>query len=839
MMHQLSAQTTEKEYTLTQIFSTSEEKHQVKFAYDPEIIRLVDTTIPYSDNIDTLVRAIEETLPFKITLVDKGYNAVSLTTSTYRISVVDSTSLAPLAPETIIISQNSVAIETKKMNEHILVQLKPSVSDTLVAYVFGYKKQTISLNELVNSKNIVVLLVSPTIRLSELVIEDFLTKGINMDPSDQKISIKTADLPLLPGETDGDIFASISALPGLTTPDNRAGNLYIRGSDTDQSLILFDNIPIYHRGHYYGMISPYNPKMVDHVDVYRSGFHPRMGDRVGGAVVIDSDQKFTAPEFGIGTNTLFATAYAKVPIKKKFGVSIGARHSLPDQYQSAKLKAISEAAFAGTGQVDQNGNLTGDVEVLFEDYHTRLNFTPNKKNSLSISGIYTNTNIKLTNNLSDTVKSIPELNSFQNIGANLSWQLSLPNQWKSTLSATFSKYDYKYLIMRDLIDPENNFYAINELQDLNFREEISGRVNNRIAFQVGVDFKNQETFLKYRNAKVLANEIITQNVSQHSISISPYVNGDFDLTEKLFAQVGIRATYFDKLAKLNISPRLSLNYDVFQWMTMKSSFGMYQQYLSHVKHLEFGSGGLDSELWTLADNNIGHVMEGIQAMVGTIIHHNQWILDIEGYYKNSDNITIYEGQRLTDQAELHTYDQKLYGIDFFLKNQLSKEVSIWTNYSFSGSSIVIDTAQNIEYESKYVQPHAFGVGGSFIKNNWKVSGSFKVSSGLNAQSIDIIYVEGIYEKAMAKRPPNAPKPPNPFDGRPERYDPVQTLDISCSYIIPKTDDRNWQATFGLSLLNVLNKKNLVDQVFRNSTPPGFTDRHSIGFAPNLMVMFEF
>jgi len=212
-------------------------------------------------------------------------------------------------------------------------------------------------------------------------------------PSNQSIRIDVNDLPLLPGETDGDIFASVSALPGVSSPDGRAGNLLIRGSETDQTLILFDNIPVYHRGHYYGTISPYNPKIVSDVEVYRSGFHPRLGDRVGGAIVINSDEAGEESNYGVGANTLFGMGYGKVRISDKLSSSFSFRNSYPRSFQSLKLEEISQSVFAATSLVGGRGRLTQKVDVTFRDFNARLDFDANKRNQLSLSGILTSSEV--------------------------------------------------------------------------------------------------------------------------------------------------------------------------------------------------------------------------------------------------------------------------------------------------------------------------------------------------------------------------------------------------------------------------------------------------------------
>ena len=262
------------------------------FSYDTDLVSQTSIDFDFRNgDLQGFINYLSEKTPFAAQFLQEEYYAILLNEVAYSVRVVDSTSREVLDPESVILLVNDQPVSIRKESSTLTFNYKPKRGDQLSVFVFGYQPKMVPLRVLLGRRNLEVS-VSPHVHeLESVVIQDYLTKGINMEPSSQSIRIEVSDLPLLPGETDGDLFASLVALPGITTPDNRPGNLFIRGSSTDQSLILFDGIPIYHRGHYYGTISPYNPKMVSNVNVYRNGFHPRYGGRVGGAVEINSEDQ--------------------------------------------------------------------------------------------------------------------------------------------------------------------------------------------------------------------------------------------------------------------------------------------------------------------------------------------------------------------------------------------------------------------------------------------------------------------------------------------------------------------------------------------------------------------
>ncbi|NQZ76907.1 MAG: hypothetical protein HRT61_12525, partial [Ekhidna sp.] len=261
---------------------------------------------------------------------------------------------------------------------------------------------------------------------------------------------------------------------------------------------------------------------------------------------------------------------------------------------------------------------------------------------------------------------------------------------------------------------------------------------------------------------------------------------------------------------------------------------IYHQFLSQVKNLQFASGGFDNELWVLADGNSGFVVNGTQSMVGGVWNANTWVFDIEAFHKTANNLSVYEGVVLQPQYQFYTMDLELYGMDLLVKRQVSESTTIWTGYSFMDSNLKIDTVNAENLKSQYVQPHVWYVGGAYQKNRWKLTLGWRAASGLYVRSLGNVFAESTFRPM--RQPGGGPPQENPFRDLPERYPNVYSLDVSASYKIPKTDQRWWSATVGFSVINAFDTENLTDQVYRSRE--GLVSRNAIGFAPNLMVTFE-
>ncbi|UXX79539.1 TonB-dependent receptor [Reichenbachiella carrageenanivorans] len=776
-----------------------EESLGVKFSYDPAIISLISRQVDIPEDINQFIAQVVEGLPLNIDKISEDYYTILVVEKTYTLRLIDSLTRATIPlPLFFLINGHPSSLQAE--NNQATFKYKPMLNDTLIAYAPGYVKRKIPVSQLINERALAIGLLTQTYLLEDVLIEDYITKGINMDPSDHSITIEVKDLPLLPGETDGDIFASLAALPGISTPDGRPGNLFIRGNTIDQSLILFDNIPMYHRGHYFGTISPYNQKVVDNVEVHRSGYHPRMGGRVGGAVFINSEEEVNnQSRYGVGMNTLYAMVYGKTPLaNKKVGLIIGARHSYPTSVRSPKLNAITKSVFAATGLIDENGNITSDVDVVFQDYHAKLIFRPNEKHKISTSGIYSRSDLSYTL-VKGVAQNQDEHIDFENYGANAEWQYKLNNRWNTSLIQTLGNFTYSTLSTT----PSGNFFAINKIKDYNTRLEIDKVAQTNHTLQIGVDYKWQQADLGYKNFFTTSLIHLNKSISAHTLS--PFANVEW-YSARANLQIGLRGNYYSPTQAFYFSPRLSANYMATPWLSLKASAGRYHQFMSQVKNLELGSGGFDTELWMLADSNDVQSISGSQFMTGFMANNNNWLVDVEAYYKTANNVTYYEDRRFNLVSDYFTANDLLYGVDTYLKKAFHKHTSVWVGYSFSDSKITLDTTSQTTYKSKYIQPHQVYVGTAYHKDRWKLSAIWKYGSGLNAKSLEIAYAQVIYEQAQANLPPGVPVQPDPFVDVPERYPNVHSLDVSASYRIPHTPERKWSASFGLSIINVFDQK---------------------------------
>ena len=98
------------------------------------------------------------------------------------------------------------------------------------------------------------------------VINNFLTKGIHKN-TDGSYALNLNKLELLPGLIEPDVLESIQQFPNIISTDETSSNMNVRGGEFYQNSIIWDDINIYLTGHFFGMISAFNPYVSDKINL--------------------------------------------------------------------------------------------------------------------------------------------------------------------------------------------------------------------------------------------------------------------------------------------------------------------------------------------------------------------------------------------------------------------------------------------------------------------------------------------------------------------------------------------------------------------------------------------
>ncbi|MEM6523279.1 MAG: TonB-dependent receptor plug domain-containing protein [Bacteroidota bacterium] len=803
-----------------------EAEYKISFSYADDIITGLKCEPLTLVDLRTDLARLSELSGFRFSLPKEGIVTIKAVSRDYCLNIFDNESKEGLPGVQLIINNKPTNTISDGSGE-LLFSTKTSLLTSISLRFIGYNKKSIRLSNLNTTDCNTTLLEISTKTLDEVVV-NYLSSGISASMDEHSLQIDSKSLALLPGETDGDVFLALKSLPGISSPNGKAGNLHVRGSTTDQTLVLFDDIPIYHKGHYFGAISPYNPWAIENINVYRSGFGAEIGGRVGGAITMKSSQKI--PEratYKLGLNTYYGSAFVKIPVSPRIAVQGAIRSTYTPSWNSPKLEAINTMVFEPsiTSLAENDPNL----EVRQDDFSFRdINLSgtidlDNHQLFVSVLDISNDQDVEIEEQNGTLQDRIYDL---VNRGINLKWQASWNPSLHSKFSFTRSSYNYQssVVINQNNTLEEQNYFE-NNIDDtilkLVLEKNDISAVMSKLNF--GFELNQFETLDVNRgddNDPVLINEDGAVN--------SLFVKSKFTFSERLSTNIGIRTNLYSVTDDLVFEPRIFLNYFIDDNLMLKSNFGFYSQYINQQIYFDFDDIRAENLIWRLA-NNERLVVQSRQTMAGFIWEKQGVLIDFEGYTKKVSDLTTNNPRRsMRDPSAFVSGDLRIYGIDFLLKKNWGA-LDTWISYTFTSTDMDFKQLNTLSFITYYDQPHTFNITGTLPWKNWDFSLGWSYSSGIpNYFRTDFFPDPGPLE------PEQGPPEPIPSESNEGRFPEQHQLDLAAVYEI--NSSKGWSASIGLSLLNIYDRENLIELTsFMRGQNSSIEERYGIGFAPNVMV----
>jgi hypothetical protein len=124
--------------------------------------------------------------------------------------------------------------------------------------------------------------------LDELVVEEERDSG-SVRVTAGQVTIIPADIEMIPSpDVSGDLVNYLTTLPGIVSVGDRGGQLFVRGGEPWQNLVLLDGLWIYQPFHVLGFFSSFPADIIADVDVFAGGFPSQYGGRISSVMDVTS-----------------------------------------------------------------------------------------------------------------------------------------------------------------------------------------------------------------------------------------------------------------------------------------------------------------------------------------------------------------------------------------------------------------------------------------------------------------------------------------------------------------------------------------------------------------------
>ena len=663
--------------------------------------------------------------------------------------------------------------------------------------------------------------------LQEVVVGSYLTSGISRN-NNGITSIKPQQFGILPGMIEPDVLQTIQALPGVMSVDETISNINIRGGTHDQNLILWDGIKMYQSGHFFGLISAFNPYLTQHVDVSKNGTSARYGDGVSSVIDMQNANELSHHfKAGVGLNMTHMDGFLVLPLGKKTELQFSTRRSITDWIDTPTYDSYFDRVFQDTDLTnngrDLNGTISKDERFYFYDVSAKLLTNLNKKDRLRFNFLTISNDVHYREQSTINDENT-ESNSFLKQNS-LSGGATYLRTWNSKFNTSLQFYGSKYDLDANNQDVVNNQRLIQENKVLEYAVKLDTDwfINNHFKLSSGYQFfetgiSNLEDVNNPRFKSYIKEVVRTHSVYSELKYLSSNLNTN--------VKVGARANYYEKFDVYKLEPRVSFSQRFLNYFRFELLGELKTQTTSQIIDLQNDFLGIEKRRWILANNESIPIIESKQASAGIHYNQNQLLVSAETYLKHVDNITS-RSQGFQNQfqyvKDIGSYE--VVGLDVLVNKQF-ENTSAWLSYSYSKNTYQFDIINNGKAFPNNVDiQHAVTFGATHTLGN------LKLAIGVNWHT---------------GKPFTEPNNDDPVIGNDINYNAPNSsnlkdyfrTDFSATYRLKLSETTN--AVAGISLWNLTNQENIINSYYKLEDDEVIRiDNTSLGLTPNASLRVSF
>lgn len=660
-------------------------------------------------------------------------------------------------------------------------------------------------------------------QLSPVTLTGYLVRGIDKK-ADGTTVMDFSKFTLLPGLIEADVLQTVQALPGVQSVDETVSNINIRGGSHDQNLLLWDDIKMYKSGHFFGLISSFNPQITKTAVVTNNGTDVSYTDGVSGTIHMQTDTRLQTEFKGnVGVNFLSADAFADIPFGKKSSLQIAARRSLDDVVRTPTYQNYFDRIVQETEVLENERNVVNtDQRFTFYDTSFRWLYKPSEKDAIRVNFIVLNNTLDFDETA--TLGTFSQTRQSSLLQYNIAGGIQYTRNWSNAFATEFQMYNTEYKLqgINANVLEEQRFLQENIVSETGLRLEGTWK-KNAWRFKGGYHFVESQVTnvndIDRPRFKRLNADVIREHAAVGQVN---YRNAEKGIN----FTTGARLNYLDKFNLFLAEPRLSMQKKLGKHLEMVLLGEFKHQNNSQIINFQNDFLGIERRRWQQTDNDSIPIIQSQQASLGFNYTKNGWLVDITGYHKNVDGITT-QSQAFTTKYEFTrvkgSYDVS--GLDVLIRKKTG-HLSTWVSYSYMDNQYTFDTLEELRFPSNFDITHAVTLGSTYALKD------LQFSAGLN-------YRNGA--------PTSQPQLGNEVVGNAVNFGEANSfrlpdyLRVDASMLYKLKITPGLRSEIGASVWNLTNRENTINNFYRVGATNQADEfsRFSLGLTTNFMVRFYF
>ena len=688
-------------------------------------------------------------------------------------------------------------------NEHGFYSLTlPNGNYVIVCSAINYVEDTIKMN-ITDKSRVNIKLDKMGIMLKGVDITANKNENVNrIETSVNRLSANTIkNIPAMMGEVD--VIKALQFLPGVQQVAEGSSNFSVRGGGYDQNLILLDGAPVYSSSHLLGFFSIFNNDAIKDVQLYKGDIPASFGGRLSSLMDVrtrdGNNQRFSGTG-GIGTISSRLTLESPI-FTDKVSFLVSGRRTYADLF----LKLTKDANLRAT-------------TLYFYDLNAKLNWKISENDRLSLSGYLGK------DHFANTLAGM----AFGNKTGTLQWNHIFSSKLISNLTFLISNYDYS---LQEDIMAEMKFIWNSNLRDLGGKLDFIYMPNSKNTLKFGYQATIRQIRPGEGGGEGENNFLSKFKLPElYSLEHAVYLSHQITIKKKLNIRYGLRFSMFNNFCNdtiftlknyqitdtslykknkiyntyLQLEPRISINYSIDKYSSVKASYSRSAQYLQIASNSTAGS---PLDVWFSASNNVKpQICDQVVLGYFRNIFDGKVEISAEAYYKHYTNVidfmekaTLFANRTIDLERQIRVGTGYSWGLEFMIAKPQGK-LNGWISYTYSRSFRKIDEVNNnLWFKSPYDKPSNITIVANYdISPKWTVSASWLYATGM-----PVTYPEGRYWIGSST---DGKWVPIPSERNAYRFPDFHRLDISATWKISKPGKR-FQNELNISIYNVYARKN--------------------------------
>ena len=469
-------------------------------------------------------------------------------------------------------------------------------------------------------------------------------------------TMTAADIARVPGTT-GDVLKALPLLPGIASPGELTGELYVRGGRPEENRFYFDRIPLAYPYHFGGLTSTISSETVDRIDVHAGGFGAQFGEAQAVIDIAPRARRRDGFRGSADVNLLLSEWYAQGPVGENGSAYVAGRRSYLDLIVSRFVSTEELTAFPRFWDYQAGMELD-----LSDSQHLRLTtFAAEDFMQFFIDG----------DDVTDNPEYAGELRyryGFYGRGGTLTSDFGDRGRLLSTLSQVGGDFDVAF---------GQGFFLRIDYDTHSLRQDLALSLSDRHTLEVGHESttghlgtagffalepdEEDEEFDFFEEARRY------EDAKERLTWLHGYVQDRMQLAEGLTLTLGGRVGYHNLTDDARLDPRVSAAYEWESGPTVRAAWGVYRQSPEPLQVLEdWGNPDVGSTRAT-------HYVLELERQFS-----DELLVKTAGYYKTLGDLVTSDPVA----AYLNQGDGFARGLEVFAKYTRSDRFVGWLSYTY-------------------------------------------------------------------------------------------------------------------------------------------------------------